>query len=63
MQCPEQLRSEQFYEIALGRVKVFRVLVVSFGLLALVVLSIAVGIHAFLATVGHYAPWEQIWAG
>jgi hypothetical protein len=77
MQCPEQLRLEQFYESALrrcrlrahmltiapGRVKVFRVLVVSIGLLALVALSIAVGVHAFLAAVGHYAPWEQIWAG
>jgi hypothetical protein len=108
MQCPEQLRLEQFYESALrrwaqlsmpaldggtylvdrarrrtieeryaakirlrahmpttvpGRVKVFRVLLVSIGLVALVVLTIAVGVHAFLAAVGHYAPWEQIWAG
>jgi hypothetical protein len=46
-----------------GQEKVFRVLLVSIGLVALVVLSIAVGVHAFLAAVGHYAPWEQIWAG
>jgi hypothetical protein len=46
-----------------GQVRVFRVLLVSIGLVALVVLSIAVGVHAFLAAVGHYAPWEQIWAG
>jgi hypothetical protein len=46
-----------------GRVKVFRVLLVSIALFALVALSIAVGVHAFLAAVGHYAPWEQIWAG
>jgi hypothetical protein len=39
------------------------VLLVSLGLLALVVLLIAIGIHVFLAGVGHYAPWEQIWAG
>lgn len=106
MQCPEQLRSEQFYESALrrwaqlstpdgvtswvdqirrrtleerhaatsrlrthmltiapGRVKVSRVLVVSIGLLALAALAIAIGVRAFLAAVGHYAPWEQIWAG
>jgi hypothetical protein len=32
-------------------------------LLALVALAVFVGIHVFLAAVGHYAPWEQIWAG
>jgi hypothetical protein len=108
MQCPEQLRLEQFYQSALrrcaqlsmpaldggtylvdgvrrrtaeerhaaksrlgaqmlttepARVKVFRVLLISIGLLALVALSIAVGVRAFLAAVGHYAPWEQIWDG
>jgi hypothetical protein len=46
-----------------GRRKVFRVVLASIGLLALVALSIAVGVHAFLAAVGHYAPWEQIWTG
>jgi hypothetical protein len=46
-----------------GRLKVFRVLLVSIGVLALFALSIAIGVHAFLAAVGHYAPWEQIWAG
>ena len=46
-----------------GHAKVFNVLLLAIGLLALVVLGIFVGIHAFLAAVGHYAPWEQIWAG
>jgi len=46
-----------------GRVQVFRVLLVSIGLLALVALSIEVGVHAYLAAIGHYAPWQQIWAG
>jgi hypothetical protein len=46
-----------------GQVKAFSVLLVSIGLVALLVLAIAIGIHAFLAAVGHYAPWEQIWAG
>jgi hypothetical protein len=49
--------------IADGHVKVSSVLLVSIGLLALVVLAIAIGIHAFLTGVCHYAPWEQIWAG
>jgi len=49
--------------VAGGQVKVFSVLLVSIGLLALVVLAVAIGVHAFLAGVGHYAPWEQIWAG
>jgi hypothetical protein len=46
-----------------GHVKVSSVFLVFVGLLALVVLAIAVGVHVFLAAVGHYAPWEQIWAG
>ncbi len=45
------------------RAHMLTTLLVSIGLVALVVLSIAVGVHAFLAAVGHYAPWEQIWAG
>jgi hypothetical protein len=49
--------------IADGQVKSFSVLLVSIGVLALVVLAIAIGVHVFLAGVGHYAPWEQIWAG
>jgi hypothetical protein len=49
--------------IAGGHVKGFSVLLVSIGVLALVALVIALGVHAFLAAVGHYAPWEQIWAG
>jgi hypothetical protein len=49
--------------IAGGHVKVSSVFLVFVGLLALVVLAIAVGVHVFLAAVGHYAPWEQIWAG
>lgn len=43
--------------------KAFTVLLVSIGMLALVALAIAIGVHAFLAAVGHYGPWEQIWAG
>jgi hypothetical protein len=50
-------------KIATGHAKVFGVFLVSISLLALVVLAIAIGVHAFLAGVGHYAPWEQIWAG
>ncbi len=46
-----------------GPMKVFSVFLVIISLLALVALVIAVGIHVFLAGVGHYAPWEQIWAG
>jgi hypothetical protein len=49
--------------IANGRGKVFTAFLVSVGLLALVALSIAIGVRAFLTAVGHYAPWEQIWAG
>jgi hypothetical protein len=48
---------------ASGDVKVLSVLIVSIGLIALVALGIVIGVHAFLAGVGHYAPWEQIWAG
>ncbi len=49
--------------IAGGQVKVFNVFLVSIAVLALVTLVVALGVHAFLAAVGHYAPWEQIWAG
>ena len=49
--------------IAGGHVRLFSVFLVTIGLLALVALMIVVGIHVFLAAVGHYAPWEQIWAG
>jgi hypothetical protein len=48
---------------ASGDVKALSVLIVSIGLIALVALGILIGVHAFLAGVGHYAPWEQIWAG
>jgi dihydrodipicolinate synthase/N-acetylneuraminate lyase len=48
---------------ARGQVRVLSGFLVSIGLLALVALAIAFGVHAFLAAVGHYAPWEQIWAG
>jgi hypothetical protein len=48
---------------ASGDVKVLSVLLVWIALLALVALGVVVGVHAFLAGVGHYAPWEQIWAG
>jgi hypothetical protein len=46
-----------------SHVKVSSVFLVSIGLLVLVALAIAIGVHVFLAAVGHYAPWEQIWAG
>jgi hypothetical protein len=49
--------------IAGGHAKVFNIFLLGIGLLALVALAIFVGIHVFLAAVGHYAPWEQIWAG
>ena len=49
--------------IAGGQVKGFSVLLVSICLLAALALVIAIGVHVFLAGVGHYAPWEQIWAG
>jgi hypothetical protein len=48
---------------ASGDVKALSVLIISIGLIALVALGILIGVHAFLAGVGHYAPWEQIWAG
>jgi hypothetical protein len=43
-----------------GQGKVFSLFLVSIGLLALVGLAIAIGVHLFLAAVGHYAPWKQI---
>jgi hypothetical protein len=46
-----------------GPAKVLNLFLLAVGLLALVALAVFVGIHAFLAAVGHYAPWEQIWAG
>jgi hypothetical protein len=46
-----------------GHAKGLSVFLVSIGLLFLVALAIALGYRAFLAGVGHYAPWEQIWAG
>jgi hypothetical protein len=49
--------------IAGGHAKVVYVFLLAIGLFALVGLVILVGIHVFLAAVGHYAPWEQIWAG
>ena len=49
--------------IAGGHAKIVNVFLLAIGLLALVVLGIFVGIHVFLSAVGHYAPWEQIWAG
>jgi hypothetical protein len=49
--------------IANGRGRVFTAFLVSIGLFALIALSIAIGVRAFLTAVGHYAPWEQIWAG
>jgi hypothetical protein len=48
---------------ASGDVKVLSVLLVSIALFVLVALGVFIGVHAFLAGVGHYAPWEQIWAG
>jgi hypothetical protein len=49
--------------IAGGQAKVLNVFLLAVGLFALVGLAIFVGIHVFLSAVGHYAPWEQIWAG
>jgi hypothetical protein len=49
--------------IAGGQGRVFSVFLVSIGLFALVALGIAIGVHLFLAAVGHYAPWEQICTG
>jgi hypothetical protein len=49
--------------IAGGHAKVLTVFLLTVGLLALAALVIVIGVHVFLAAVGHYAPWEQIWAG
>jgi uncharacterized membrane protein YfhO len=49
--------------VAGGRIKVFTVLFLSIGLVALFALALIIGVHAFLAAAGHYAPWEQIWQG
>lgn len=49
--------------IAGGHAKVLSVVLLVIGLFALGALAVFVGIHVFLAAVGHYAPWEQIWAG
>jgi hypothetical protein len=49
--------------IASGNAKIVNVFLLAIGLFALAALVIFVGIHVFLAAVGHYAPWEQIWAG
>jgi hypothetical protein len=46
-----------------GHAKGLSTLLVTIGVLALVTLGVILGIHAFLAAAGHYAPWEQIWAG
>jgi hypothetical protein len=46
-----------------GHAKIVNILLLAIGLFALAALVIFVGIHVFLAAVGHYAPWEQIWAG
>jgi hypothetical protein len=63
-QCPGfRYAATTMLTIAGGQVKVFGALLVSIGLLALVALAIAIGVHLYLAAVGHYAPWEQIWAG
>ena len=49
--------------IAGGHAKVLNVVLLAIGLFVLGALAVFVGIHVFLAAVGHYAPWEQIWAG
>jgi hypothetical protein len=49
--------------VAESPTNLFIVVLVSIGLIAVVVLAIIIGVHAFLAGAGHYAPWEQIWAG
>ena len=46
-----------------GLHKTASVFLVTIGLLALVAIGILLGIRVFLAGAGHYAPWEQIWAG
>jgi hypothetical protein len=62
--CPGGRYAETTMRIlAGGQVRVVSAFLVSIGLLVLVALAIAIGVHAFLAAVGHYAPWEQIWAG
>lgn len=48
---------------ASGDAKMLSVFLVLIALVALIALGVVVGVHAFLAGVGHYAPWEQIWAG
>jgi hypothetical protein len=63
-QCPGgRYADTTMLAIAGGNVRVFSVFLVSISLAAIVALAIAIGVHAFLAGVGHYAPWEQIWAG
>jgi hypothetical protein len=49
--------------VAHSHVNMLGVLLVAIGLVVLVGLVVVVGIHVFLTAVGHYAPWEQIWAG
>jgi hypothetical protein len=49
--------------VAESQTNLFIVFFVSVGLIAVVVLAIIIGIHAFLDGAGHYGPWEQIWAG
>jgi hypothetical protein len=49
--------------IVSGHAKVLNVVLLAIGLFALGALAVFVGIHVFLSAVGHYAPWEQIWAG
>ncbi len=46
-----------------GHATGFSTLLFTIGLLALIALFVVLGIHVFLAAVGRYAPWEQIWAG
>jgi hypothetical protein len=46
-----------------GHGRIFTVFLLSIGMVALFLLVIAIGVHAFLTAAGHYAPWEQIWAG
>lgn len=49
--------------IAGGQARVLHVVLLAIGLFALGTLAVFVGIDVFLSAVGHYAPWEQIWAG
>ena len=46
-----------------GHGKGLSTLLVTIGVLALLALAVLFGIRVFLAAAGHYAPWEQIWAG